>query len=72
MIVAGIIMYGVLWSLPEPVSKLIAATMTAALVVYLGVDTFYSLRDGWRGLVERADVATTFDELRWPASSSGR
>ena len=72
MIVASIVMYGVLLVAPEPISKVIAATMTAALVVYLGVDTLYSLRDGWRRLVARADAATTFDELRSAGEQFGK
>ncbi|WIG96446.1 AHH domain-containing protein [Myxococcus sp. SDU36] len=57
-------LYLVLWTVPEPVSKGLAATMTATLVVYLGVDTFWSLITGFRKLVDGADRARTFDELR--------
>jgi len=72
MIVARAVMYGVLLAAPEPISKLIAAGVTAALVVYLGVDTIYSLRDGWRRLVARADAAETFDELRAAGEQFGK
>ncbi|MCP3162131.1 AHH domain-containing protein [Myxococcus qinghaiensis] len=57
-------LYMVLWSVPEPVSKGLAAVMTATAIVYLGVDTFWSLVTGFKLLVEEADRATTFDELR--------
>ncbi|MCP3136718.1 AHH domain-containing protein [Pyxidicoccus xibeiensis] len=57
-------MYFLLVSLREPVSKGVAAVMTATLVVYLGVDTFWGLITGFRRLVEEADRARTFDELR--------
>ncbi|RKG67046.1 hypothetical protein D7W79_35805 [Corallococcus exercitus] len=57
-------LYLVLWSVPEPVSKGLAAVMTATVIVYLGVDTFWSLIEGFKRLVEEADQATTFDELR--------
>lgn len=57
-------MYLVLWTVPEPVSKGIAATMTAVLMVYLGVDTFWGLIAGFKHMVEEADQATTFDQLR--------
>ncbi|NTX02487.1 AHH domain-containing protein [Myxococcus sp. CA040A] len=57
-------LYMVLWSVPEPVSKGLAAVMTATAIVYLGVDTFWTLIEGFKRLVEEADRATTFDELR--------
>jgi hypothetical protein len=57
-------MYFILWTVPEPVSKGLAAVMTATLIVYLGVDTFWGLMTGFRRLVDEADRATTFDELR--------
>ncbi|NVJ04577.1 AHH domain-containing protein [Myxococcus sp. AM001] len=57
-------LYMVLWSVPEPVSKGLAAVMTATAIVYLGIDTFWSLIAGFKRLVEAADRATTFDELR--------
>ncbi|XXF78218.1 AHH domain-containing protein [Myxococcaceae bacterium GXIMD 01537] len=57
-------LYLILWTVPEPVSKGLAAVMTATLVVYLGVDTFWSLIAGFRRLVDEADRARSFDELR--------
>jgi hypothetical protein len=56
--------YLVLWTVPEPFSKGLAAVMTATAMVYLGVDTFWTLIAGFKLLVEEADRATTFDELR--------
>jgi len=56
--------YFMLWVLPEPVSKGLAATLTAALMAYLGVDTVWGLIGGWVRLVEEVDRATTFDEVR--------
>jgi hypothetical protein len=46
------------------VSKGIAAVMTVVLVAYVGVDTLYTLGRGWKALVDRADAATSFEELR--------
>ncbi|NTX39292.1 AHH domain-containing protein [Myxococcus sp. CA051A] len=57
-------MYLILWTVPEPVSKGLAAVMTATLIAYLGVDTFWSLTTGFTRLMEEADRARTFDELR--------
>lgn len=64
MIVTTGALYLGLWLLPEPVSKGIAATMTAVLIAYLGVDTVWSLIQGWMRLSEAVVEATTFDELR--------
>ncbi|MCP3142614.1 AHH domain-containing protein [Pyxidicoccus xibeiensis] len=65
-------LYLILWTVPEPVSKGLAAVMTATLVVYLGVDTFWGLIAGFRRLVEEADRARTFDELRDAGEQYGK
>ncbi len=54
----------ILWSVPEPVSKGLAAVMTATLIVYLGVDTFWGLIMGFRRMMDDADRAVTLDEVR--------
>lgn len=72
MLVSGMTMYMMLWVLPEPVSKGIAAVMTAVLVVYLGVDTLYTLGWGWKALVDAADKATTFEDLRKAGEEFGK
>ncbi|AKJ01147.1 hypothetical protein ATI61_114143 [Archangium gephyra] len=71
-LVSAMAMYMSLWLLPEPVSKGLAATLTAGLIVYLGVDTVWSLIQGWRLLVAEVDRATTFDELREAGERFGR
>lgn len=63
-IVSAMSMYMLLWILPEPMSKGVAATLTAALIAYLGIDTVWSLMSGWKLLVEEVDRARTFDDLR--------
>ncbi|AFE03744.1 hypothetical protein COCOR_00849 [Corallococcus coralloides DSM 2259] len=64
MIVTTSALYLGLWLLPEPVSKGVAATMTAVLIAYLGIDTVWSLIHGWMRLADAVAEATTFDELR--------
>jgi len=64
MVVAGVTMYAVLWVLPEPTSKAIAAAMTIVLVGWVGLHTLYTLGTGWSDLIDRADAATTFDALK--------
>ena len=57
--------YAALWLAPEPAfTKGAAAGVTAAFICYVGVDTFWTLIQGWRRLVEEADNATTFAQVR--------
>ncbi|MFY2561713.1 AHH domain-containing protein [Corallococcus terminator] len=57
--------YFALWLLPEPLlSKGIAATLTVALIAYLGWDTVWSLVQGWRVLAKEVEEATTFDGIQ--------
>ncbi len=63
-ITAAMTTYLMLWLLPEPVSKGVAALMTVGLVAYLGWDLVWRLVEGWRVLVEEVDRATTFDDIR--------
>jgi hypothetical protein len=57
--------YMVLISIPDvTVSKGLAAVMTATIISYVGVDTFRGLVVGFKRLMDEADQATTFNELR--------
>jgi len=62
-VTASVSMYLLLWSLPEPVSKGLAALLTATAIAYLGVDMVWTLLEGWIALVRKVDRATTFDQL---------
>jgi hypothetical protein len=64
--------YCILLAVPEPFSKGVAAAMTASLIAYVGVDTFWSLIVGFKRLVEEAERATTFDELREAGERYGK
>ncbi|WP_395855948.1 hypothetical protein [Cystobacter fuscus] len=64
--------YMLLLTVPEPVSKGIAAVMTATLISYVGVDTFWGLLLGFKRLVLEADRATTFQELREAGERYGK
>jgi hypothetical protein len=58
---------------PEPLlSKGIAATLTVALIAYLGWDTVWSLVKGWRMLAKEVEVATTFDEIQDAGEKYGK
>ncbi|WP_223641143.1 AHH domain-containing protein [Corallococcus sp. EGB] len=57
--------YFSLWLVPEPLlSKGVAATLTVALIAYLGWDTVWSLIQGWRVLASEVKDAQTFDGIR--------
>ncbi|QRN99443.1 hypothetical protein JRI60_10665 [Archangium violaceum] len=71
-IVSAMAMYMMLWALPEPVSKGIAATLTAGLIAYLGIDTVWGLIGGWMRLVEEVERAKTFEELREAGERYGK
>ncbi|WP_164000329.1 DUF2291 domain-containing protein [Pyxidicoccus caerfyrddinensis] len=56
--------YALLWTVPEPATKGVAAVLTVALIAYVGVDTFWGLIQGFRQLMAESERAVTFDELR--------
>lgn len=62
-VVGGLTMYAVLLTLPEPISKGLAAILTLGAMAYLGWDTVWRLMDGWLVLMRDVDRATTFSEL---------
>jgi hypothetical protein len=65
--------YMVLVSIPDvTVSKGLAAVMTATLISYVGVDTFWGLVVGFKRLMDEADRATSFNELREAGERYGK
>ncbi|WP_395844631.1 hypothetical protein [Archangium violaceum] len=64
MVVWTVALYCMMWVVPEPTTKALAAGMTLLLVGYLGLETVYGLMDGWARLADTAHHATTFEELR--------
>jgi hypothetical protein len=65
--------YMVLISIPDvTVSKGLAAVMTTLLISYVGVDTFWGLVVGFKRLMDEADRATTFGQLREAGERYGK
>ncbi|ATB39676.1 hypothetical protein CYFUS_005121 [Cystobacter fuscus] len=65
--------YMVLVSIPDvTVSKGIAAVMTATIISYVGVDTFWGLVVGFKRLMDEAERATTFSQLRAAGERYGK
>ncbi|AFE05311.1 putative lipoprotein [Corallococcus coralloides DSM 2259] len=64
--------YALLWTVPEPATKGVAAVLTAALIGYVGIDTFWALIQGFRHLMAESDAALTFDALRGAGERFGK
>jgi len=65
--------YMVLVSIPDvTISKGLAAVMTATIISYVGVDTFWGLVVGFKRLMDEADRATSFNELRAAGERYGK
>ena len=65
--------YAAMWLAPEPVfSKGLATVITANFVCYIGVDTFWTLIQGFRRMVEELDHATSFAAIREAGRKYGK
>ncbi len=64
MVVWTVALYCMMWLMPEPTTKLVAASLTVLLIGYLGLETVYGLMDGWARMADTAHHATTYEELR--------
>jgi hypothetical protein len=71
LVVWTVALYCMLWVVPEPTTKAVAATLTVLLMGYLGLQMVYSLMDGWALMADAAHHASTFEELRAAGSRFG-
>jgi hypothetical protein len=65
-------LYCLMWVVPEPTTKALAAGLTLLLMGYLGLSTVYGLMDGWARMDDAAHQATTFEELRAAGEAFGK
>jgi hypothetical protein len=72
MTVWTVALYCMLWVVPEPSTKALAATLTVILVGWLGLDTVWGLMDGYSRMAVAAHEASTFAELRAAGMDFGR
>jgi hypothetical protein len=72
MIVSTCAVYLMMWVLPEPVSKVLAAALTVGLIAWLGASTVWSLMDGWAVLVREVDGAASVAQVRAAGETFGR
>ena len=63
LLVGTVMLYFMLWVVPEPLTKGVAALISIGLLAWLGAQTVWELLDGWARLVHEADRATTFEDL---------
>ncbi len=63
LLVGSAMLYFMLWVVPEPFTKGVAALISIGLLAWLGAQTLWELMEGWARLVHQADRATTFEEL---------
>ncbi|ATB40446.1 hypothetical protein CYFUS_005895 [Cystobacter fuscus] len=71
-VVWTVALYCMMWVVPEPTTKALAAGMTLLLMGYLGLETLYGLMDGWARMADAAHHATTFEELRAAGEQFGK
>ncbi|MFL5357491.1 hypothetical protein [Archangium sp.] len=72
MAVWTVALYCMLWVVPEPTTKFLAASLTVILMAWLGLETVYGLMDGWARMANAAHEASTFEELRAAGEEFGR
>jgi hypothetical protein len=72
MVVWAVALYCMMWVVPEPTTKAVAATLTVILMGWLGLQTVYGLMDGWARMADAAHHATTFEELRAAGRDFGK
>jgi hypothetical protein len=72
MVVWTVALYCMMWLVPEPTTKLVAASLTLLLVGFLGLKTVYDLMDGWATMANAAHEATTFEEVRAAGKAFGK
>nr|WP_317987977.1 hypothetical protein [Hyalangium gracile] len=72
MVVWTVALYCMMWVVPEPTTKAVAAGMTLLLMGYLGLETVYGLMDGWARMADAAHDAPTFEELRAAGEKFGQ
>jgi hypothetical protein len=72
LVVWTVALYCMMWVVPEPTTKAVAATLTLLLMGYLGLKTVYGLMDGWARMADTAHHATTFEELREAGEEFGK
>lgn len=72
MVMSAMAGYLAMLVLPNPVTQAAAISFTCFMVAYLGVDTVWSLLEGWVRLERETSQARTFAEVREAGERFGR
>ncbi|WNG36059.1 HNH endonuclease [Archangium violaceum] len=72
MLMSAMAGYLVMLAFPNPVTQAAAVSFGCLMVAYLGLDTVWSLLEGWRRLEQETQQARTFNEVREAGERFGR
>jgi len=64
MVTTAMVGFMAMLAFPEPITKVILTVLTLAAVAYVGWDTIFGIRNGWKALKASSDSATSFADLR--------
>ena len=63
MVTTAMVGFMAMLAFPEPITKIIMTVLTLAAVAYVGWDTIFGIRDGWKALKTSCESATSFADL---------
>src|SRR4051812_13931524 len=64
MVTTAMVGFMAMLAFPDPITKVILTVLTLAAVAYVGWDTIFGIRDGWKALKASCESATSFAALR--------
>jgi hypothetical protein len=64
MVTTAMVGFMAMLAFPDPITKIILAALTLAAVAYMGWDTIFGIRYGWKALQDSCKSATSFADLR--------
>src|SRR4051812_43263372 len=64
MVTTAMVGFMAMLAFPDPITKVILTVLTLAAVAYVGWDTIFGVRNGWKALKKSCESATSFADLR--------
>jgi hypothetical protein len=64
MVTTAMVGFMAMLAFPDPITKVILTVLTLAAVAYVGWDTIFGIRNGWKALKASCESATGFEDLR--------
>src|SRR3954466_15770854 len=64
MVTTAMVGFMAMLAFPDPITKVILTVLTCAAVAYVGWDTIFGIRNGWKALKASCESATSFADLR--------